>query len=81
MHQILIITYQFCGAQNAAKMWIYCRVVYLPFSYLYGKRFVGPITPLILQLREELYIQPYSEVNWVKARHQCAKVSLPLIRR
>ncbi|KAK4587607.1 hypothetical protein RGQ29_018854 [Quercus rubra] len=56
-----------------AKMWIYCRLVYLPFSYLYGKRFVGPITPLILQLREELYTQPYSEVNWGKARHQCAK--------
>ncbi|XP_065620783.1 beta-amyrin synthase [Quercus suber] len=58
-----------------AKMWIYCRLVYLPFSYLYGRRFVGPITPLIIQLREELYTQPYSEVNWAKARHQCAKVN------
>ncbi|XP_050289368.1 beta-amyrin synthase-like isoform X1 [Quercus robur] len=67
-----------------AKMWIYCRLVYLPFSYLYGRRFVGPITPLILQLREELYTQPYSEVNWVKARHQCAKEDIyyphPLIQ-
>ncbi|KAM4113401.1 hypothetical protein ACJW30_05G218000 [Castanea mollissima] len=67
-----------------AKMWIYCRLVYLPFSYLYGRRFVGPITPLILQLREELYTQPYSEVNWAKARHQCAKEDIyyphPLIQ-
>ncbi|KAM3749858.1 hypothetical protein ACB098_05G217500 [Castanea mollissima] len=67
-----------------AKMWIYCRLVYLPFSYLYGRRFVGPITPLILQLREELYTQPYSEVNWTKARHQCAKEDIyyphPLIQ-
>lgn len=59
---------------NAAKMWCYCRMVYMPMSYLYGKRFVGPITPLILQLREELYAQPYDEVNWKKVRHFCAKV-------
>ncbi|KAM4113408.1 hypothetical protein ACJW30_05G218200 [Castanea mollissima] len=67
-----------------AKMWIYCRLVYLPFSYLYGRRFVGPITPLILQLREELYTQPYNEVNWAKARHQCANEDIyyphPLIQ-
>jgi beta-amyrin synthase len=49
-------------------------MVYLPCSYLYGKRFVGPITPLILQLREELFNQSYENVNWKKARHQCAKV-------
>ncbi|XP_075664095.1 beta-amyrin synthase-like isoform X2 [Castanea sativa] len=67
-----------------AKMWIYCRAVYLPFSYLYGRRFVGPITPLIHQLREELYTQPYNEVNWAKARHQCANEDMyyphPLIQ-
>ena len=47
----------------------------MPMSYLYGKRFVGPITPLIHQLREELFTQPYSEINWKKVRHLCAKVS------
>ncbi|KAK4588480.1 hypothetical protein RGQ29_019470 [Quercus rubra] len=61
---------------HPAKMWIYCRLVYMPFSYLYGKRFVGPITPLILQLREELYTQPYNEINWRKMRHLCAKEDL-----
>lgn len=53
-------------------------MVYMPMSYLYGKRFVGPITPLILQLREELYAQPYDTINWKKARHICAKVLLLL---
>lgn len=61
---------------NAANMWCYCRSVYMPMSYIYGKRFVGPITPLILQLREELYDQPYHEINWKGVRHRCAKVSL-----
>ncbi|KAI4334892.1 hypothetical protein L6164_013597 [Bauhinia variegata] len=61
---------------HAAKMWCYCRLVYMPMSYLYGKRFVGPITPLILQLREELFTQPYHEIIWKKARHLCAKDDL-----
>ncbi|XP_054818641.1 beta-amyrin synthase-like isoform X2 [Prosopis cineraria] len=50
--------------------------VYMPMSYLYGKRFVGPITPLILQLRLELHVQPYNQINWNKARHLCAKEDL-----
>ncbi|GLT26415.1 hypothetical protein SLA2020_014820 [Shorea laevis] len=61
---------------HPAKMWCYCRLVYMPMSYLYGKRFVGPITPLIQQLREELYLQPYNEINWRKARHSCAAEDL-----
>ncbi|KAM3216265.1 hypothetical protein P3L10_025706 [Capsicum annuum] len=61
---------------HPAKMWCFSRMVYMPMSYLYGKRFVGPITPLILQLREELYDQPYDEINWKKVRHVCAKEDL-----
>uniref|UniRef100_A0A2N9G0E3 Squalene cyclase C-terminal domain-containing protein n=1 Tax=Fagus sylvatica TaxID=28930 RepID=A0A2N9G0E3_FAGSY len=45
----------------------------LPSFLTHASRFVGPITPLILQLREELYTQPYNEVNWTKVRHLCAK--------
>jgi beta-amyrin synthase len=48
-------------------------MVYMPMSYLYGKRFVGPITDLVLQLREELHSQPYDEIDWKKYRHVCAK--------
>ncbi|KAK6142699.1 hypothetical protein DH2020_023047 [Rehmannia glutinosa] len=44
----------------------------------------GPITPLILQLREELYDQPYEEINWRSIRHLCAKEDMyyphPLIQ-
>ncbi|XP_045794429.1 beta-amyrin synthase-like isoform X2 [Trifolium pratense] len=69
---------------HPAKMWCYCRLTYMPMSYLYGKMFVAQITPLILQLREELYTGPYEKVNWMKARHLCAKEDLyyphPLIQ-
>ncbi|XP_043713432.1 beta-amyrin synthase-like [Telopea speciosissima] len=73
-----------CLPIHPAKMLCYFRMVYLPISYLYGKRFVGPITDLILQLREELYLQPYHEINWSKARNMCAKEDMqyphPLIQ-
>lgn len=47
-------------------------------SYLYGKRFVGPTTSIVLDLRKELYNVPYNEIDWDKARNGCAKVSLIL---
>ncbi|KAI9156974.1 hypothetical protein LWI28_014949 [Acer negundo] len=61
---------------HPAKMWCYCRMVYMPMSYLYGKRFVAPITPLIQQLRQELYNEPYDQINWRKTRHLCAEEDL-----
>ncbi|CAL5350370.1 unnamed protein product [Camellia sinensis] len=69
---------------HPAKMWCYCRMTYMPMSYLYGKRFVGPITDLVKQLRTELHSQPYDEVNWKKYQHAWAKEDLyhqrPLIQ-
>ncbi|EOY27693.1 Beta-Amyrin Synthase, putative [Theobroma cacao] len=56
-----------------ARLWSFMRNFYAPMSYLYGKKFVGPITELILSLREEIYIQPYEKIDWNKARHSCLK--------
>ncbi|KAK9097663.1 hypothetical protein Syun_024708 [Stephania yunnanensis] len=61
---------------HPAKMWCYCRLVYMPLSYLYGRRFVGPVTDIILALREELHVQPYHQINWNSTRHLCAKEDL-----
>ncbi|KAH6825430.1 cycloartenol synthase 1 [Perilla frutescens var. hirtella] len=61
---------------HPGKMLCYCRLVYMPMSYLYGKRFVGPITGLIRTLRQEIYTEPYHEINWNKARNTCAKEDL-----
>ncbi|KAJ8766803.1 hypothetical protein K2173_008357 [Erythroxylum novogranatense] len=61
---------------NSGRIWCNCRMVYLPMSYLYGKKFVAPINDLILSLRNELYILPYHLVNWDQARNICAKEDL-----
>ncbi|XP_065881553.1 cycloartenol synthase 2-like [Euphorbia lathyris] len=69
---------------HPGRLWCHCRMVYLPMSYLYGKRFVGPITSLVLSIRRELYTIPYHEINWDNARFLCAKEDLyyphPLIQ-
>lgn len=61
---------------HPGRMWCHCRMVYLPMSYLYAKRFVGPITPTVLSLRRELYSVPYHEIDWDHARNDCAKEDL-----
>ncbi|KAM0829621.1 hypothetical protein ACQ4PT_066771 [Festuca glaucescens] len=61
---------------HPGRFWCFCRLVYMPMSYLYGKKFVGPITPTILAIREEVYSVPYHEIDWNKARDTCAKVHL-----
>ncbi|WMV25838.1 hypothetical protein MTR67_019223 [Solanum verrucosum] len=61
---------------HPGRMWSHCRMVYLPMSYLYGKKFVGPITPIVSSLRNELFTVPYDEINWNKARNECAKEDL-----
>ncbi|XP_076898304.1 cycloartenol Synthase-like [Bidens hawaiensis] len=61
---------------HPGRMWCHTRMIYLPMSYLYGKRFVGPISSVVLSLRRELYKTLYHQVNWDLARNQCAKEDL-----
>ncbi|KAK6152128.1 hypothetical protein DH2020_014763 [Rehmannia glutinosa] len=61
---------------HPGRMWCHCRLVYLPMSYLYGKRFVGPINGIVLSLRKELYTQAYHQIDWDLARNQCSKEDL-----
>ncbi|KAG8385282.1 hypothetical protein BUALT_Bualt03G0025800 [Buddleja alternifolia] len=58
---------------HPAKMWCYCRTTYMPMSYLYGRKYHGPITDLVLSLREEIHLKPYDQIDWNKARHHCCK--------
>lgn len=55
-------------------MLCYSRLLYMNMSYIYGKKFVGPITGLVRSLREELYNEPYDEINWNRARNTATKV-------
>ncbi|KAH7839805.1 hypothetical protein Vadar_009106 [Vaccinium darrowii] len=58
---------------HPAKMWCYCRTAYMPMSYLYGRKYVGPITELVKSLRQEIHPQLYEKIDWNKTRHNCFK--------
>ncbi|KDP27753.1 hypothetical protein JCGZ_19782 [Jatropha curcas] len=69
---------------HPGRLWCHSRMIYLPMSYLYGKKFVGPINSLVLSLRRELYPIPYHQILWDTTRNLCAKEDLyyphPLIQ-
>ncbi|KAI0566831.1 cycloartenol synthase [Gracilaria domingensis] len=70
---------------HPARFWCHCRVVYLPMSYLYGRKAVGEATDLIKEIREELYGERYDEVKWGSFRGKCCKediyVKRPYLQR
>ncbi len=48
----------------------YChtRLIYMPMGFIYGQKFQVTVTPLIEQLRSELYVGNYQQVNFSAAR-------------
>ncbi|VDC00966.1 unnamed protein product [Peniophora sp. CBMAI 1063] len=61
---------------HPGRWWVHCRIVFIPMSYLYGVRFTAPEDPLILSLREELYVQPYASIDWPAQRNNFYHVDL-----
>ncbi|WP_235685319.1 2,3-oxidosqualene cyclase [Corallococcus silvisoli] len=57
---------------HPSRLWCHCRMVYLPMGWLYGRRARAPETPLLAELRRELYPQPYADVDWKRARGRVA---------
>jgi lanosterol synthase len=51
------------------RWWIHMRQVFLPMSFIYSKRYSYKETPLILQLRQELFVEPYESINWASHRN------------
>lgn len=54
-----------------SNFWCHCRMVYLPMGYIYGHRVTSKITPLIKELRSELY-------TIVRASSLCSFSAVPL---
>ncbi|KAG0174988.1 Lanosterol synthase (Oxidosqualene--lanosterol cyclase) [Apophysomyces sp. BC1034] len=56
--------------------WVHTRMVYLPMGYLYALRLSAPLTEFTQSLRQELYVEPYEQINWNKQRNNVAEVDL-----
>lgn len=57
---------------HPSRLWCHARMIYLPMSWLYGRRASAAPDPLLTALRDELYTVPYAEVDWRRARSQLA---------
>ncbi len=54
------------------RWWIHMRMVFLPMSFIYSTKFVYPQNALIRQIREEVYTQPYSTIDFPSYRNSIA---------
>lgn len=61
---------------HPGRLWCQSRMVYLPMSYLYGKKFVCSTTSLVLSIRREIYTIPYHQIDWEQTTNLCAKEDL-----
>lgn len=54
------------------RWWIHMRQVYLPMGHIWSKKWTYPRAdsdPLIRELRQELFTQPYAEIRWPRFRN------------
>lgn len=58
------------------RWWIQSRVVYLPTSYLYANKCKMSMNTLLEELRQEIYVEPYSSINFVKHCNTVAKTDM-----
>lgn len=57
---------------HPSRLWCHCRMVYLPLSYLYGRRSAAALSPILQELRRELYPEGYDRIDWERARAELA---------
>lgn len=58
---------------HPGKLWCHCRQVYLPMAWLYGSRATATASPSIHQLRDELYPEEYTRIDWSAQRERIAE--------
>ncbi|XP_064181307.1 lanosterol synthase [Anguilla rostrata] len=61
---------------HPSTLWCHCRQVYLPMSYCYAVRLRAQEDPIVLSLRQELYVQDYSTIDWPAQRNHVAACDL-----
>ena len=61
---------------HPGRWWVHTRAVYLPVSYLSLVRYSCPLTPLLEELRKEIYTKPYSGIDFSMHRNTVSGVDL-----
>ncbi|KMP02262.1 hypothetical protein CIRG_10085 [Coccidioides immitis RMSCC 2394] len=56
------------------RWWVHIRYIYLAMSWLYSKRWVMRETELVRELRKEMFVQPWEEINWAAHRNSISNI-------
>jgi lanosterol synthase len=56
------------------RWWVHIRMVFLPMSWIWSKRWTMPETEVIRELRQELFTQPWETVDWAAERNNIAEI-------
>ncbi|XP_003798191.1 lanosterol synthase isoform X1 [Otolemur garnettii] len=54
---------------HPSTLWCHCRQVYLPMSYCYARRLQALEDPLVQSLRQELYVEDFTSIDWPAQRN------------
>ncbi|EDO14825.1 hypothetical protein Kpol_339p12 [Vanderwaltozyma polyspora DSM 70294] len=61
---------------HPGRWWVHTRGVYLPISYLSLVRYSCELTPLLAELREEIYTKPFDSIDFSRHRNTVCGVDL-----
>jgi squalene/oxidosqualene cyclase-like protein len=61
---------------HPGRFWCHCRIVYLPMSYIYGRKATCPLNDLTREIRAELYPQGYAQIDWPQQKWNCHAVDM-----
>jgi lanosterol synthase len=57
---------------HPGNLWCHTRSVFLPMCFIYGRRLVAEETELTRELRKEVFVTPYEELDWARLRDTIA---------
>ncbi|KAG8900254.1 Lanosterol synthase (Oxidosqualene--lanosterol cyclase) [Tulasnella sp. 403] len=58
------------------RFWIHLRQVFIPMAVVYARRWKMPRNPLIMALRQELYVEDYDTIDWPAQRNNVHPVDI-----
>jgi lanosterol synthase len=55
---------------HPANWYCHTRLIYMAMAAVYARRFQVPVTPVIASLREELYVEPFADIDFSRSRNR-----------
>ncbi|MFO0551306.1 MAG: terpene cyclase/mutase family protein [Polyangiaceae bacterium] len=63
---------------HPGRLWCHTRAIHLPVTYLYGRRWHGPVDELVLSLRRELFVEDPASIDWPSLRERVAQTDITM---